>query len=957
MDKSQSSFNINIIQWNAQSLKPKLIDFELLLNQKNIHLAILSETWLDPSDNINLSGYNIYRKDRHDSYGGVAIISHKSLKTYAVPISVTNSGIEIVHIKIINCKLINNIISVYCPSSVRTSQTDWENLFAKFPKNSLIAGDFNGHHASWSNKINSRGNQLFQASIDNEYISLNNGDFTRMKLVNGFLQKSSPDISFCTNDIIINSSWSVTNESLGSDHLIIKIYFKYQDSINITQKRNFKKADWKYYRQTIVNYFTEIPTIEDVQCMYDFLIKQINKAANMAIPFKKEFCNSPSCKFKPKLYWNQDLSKAIAERRLALSNFRKNPVPQNLSLLKIKISKAQRLIRQAKSKSWYNFCDSVDQCTTSSEVWRKMRWMKDDFVIYCNYNRFQETVDNIQRALDFLTSSLELLGLELSGHKSKLCIFTRGRRRLTADIKINNIPLESVDYIKYLGMWLDKCLKWGKHINEIYSSSQRKIQLLQVLAESSWGVHPLHMRRLYIALIRSRIDYGCYLYDNAAISHTYKLDKLQNQALRVIGGFIKSTPIHIMESELNIPPLHLRRQFLCIKFYLKLRSKTNNLHMNFFSDLSYMTQNRYWSRKRKSLLVTTHNMLNREEVSSSYPLEMFSMDAWVSSIDIRDVIRLNISYIKAPKSHYDLHNLKFNTIYELNEIYSGWHFIYTDGSKTCNGVGAAYYDPLNKSHGIYKMNNYVSVMTAELFAIYEALKYISTLNVSKIVICTDSKSALQNLFKCVYHGKNGLAISYLILSKIQAFKRCQKHVIMQWIPSHVGLSGNEEADKLAKEATQLNIQNQNLLPSASEILCKYRKIWHSLWKEHFNERSKSKGIWYKSIQCEPPHIPWFVGAKLCRGQIIAAHRLRSGHIPLNQFAFLMGKSNSPNCELCGIKEDVQHVLVECVRFVEKRTTLLSSLNLSPLDVGVFNSILDSPTSEAAKILYSFLSRN
>ncbi|CAH2089285.1 unnamed protein product [Euphydryas editha] len=53
----------------------------------------------------------------------------------------------------------------------------------------------------------------------------------------------------------------------------------------------------------------------------------------------------------------------------------------------------------------------------------------DDFVIYCNYNRFQETVDNIQRALDFLTSSLELLGLELSDTHSStpvVCLVIEG---------------------------------------------------------------------------------------------------------------------------------------------------------------------------------------------------------------------------------------------------------------------------------------------------------------------------------------------------------------------------------------------------------------------------------------------------------------------------------------------------------------------------------------------------
>lgn len=67
---------------------------------------------------------------------------------------------------------------------------------------------------------------------------------------------------------------------------------------------------------------------------------------------------------------------------------------------------------------------------------------------------------------------------------------------------------------------------------------------------------------IYISIIRNRIDYASFLYDSAANSHITKLDKLQNQALRIIGGFIKNTPLHVMESELAIVPLYIRRKYL-----------------------------------------------------------------------------------------------------------------------------------------------------------------------------------------------------------------------------------------------------------------------------------------------------------------------------------------------------------------------------------------------------------
>lgn len=41
--------------------------------------------------------------------------------------------------------------------------------------------------------------------------------------------------------------------------------------------------------------------------------------------------------------------------------------------------------------------------------------------------------------------------------------------------------------------------------------------------------------------------------------------------------------------------------------------------------------------------------------------------------------------------------------------------------------------------------------------------------------------------------------------------------------------------------------------------------------------------------------PWFDASDLTRSDVVTFMRLRSGHIPLNSFAYLFGKTNSPNC--------------------------------------------------------------
>lgn len=38
MDNIRNNFQLNILHWNSQSSKPKLISLELLLNKENIHI-------------------------------------------------------------------------------------------------------------------------------------------------------------------------------------------------------------------------------------------------------------------------------------------------------------------------------------------------------------------------------------------------------------------------------------------------------------------------------------------------------------------------------------------------------------------------------------------------------------------------------------------------------------------------------------------------------------------------------------------------------------------------------------------------------------------------------------------------------------------------------------------------------------------------------------------------------
>ena len=238
---------------------------------------------------------------------------------------------------------------------------------------------------------------------------------------------------------------------------------------------------------------------------------------------------------------------------------------------------------------------------------------------------------------------------------------------------------------------------------------------------------------------------------------------------------------------------------------------------------------------------------------------------------------------------------------------------YTDGSKTDQGVGCAFVS--GDTTRSFTLPGHASVFTSELVALVKALSYIEVGSETLHLILTDSLSALLALR--TFYPQNPLVQD--ILKRLTALDQAGKEITLCWIPSHVGILGNELADAAAKRATRTPYSRRFPLPAKDFYHATYA-FMHRKWQHTWEELDRSK-----LREIKPVLARWQSGSRKSRIEEVVLCRLRIGHT-YSTHGYLLCGEDQPLCSYCNTLLTVRHVLLECPQYTQKRVRHLGRLS-------------------------------
>jgi ribonuclease HI len=498
---------------------------------------------------------------------------------------------------------------------------------------------------------------------------------------------------------------------------------------------------------------------------------------------------------------------------------------------------------------------------------------------------------------------------------------------------------------RYLGFWLDPSLTFEAHRAKALAKAGTSLHALRGLSGSTWGVALSHIRRTYQAIVIPQMLFGVAAWfqpgalTKKEIGETVReFAAIQKRAAVLISGAFRSTAAAALDIELHLLPMKLQMEQLVKETALRIRTGPTHAMPTYLREqrsdeeirLGGITPMEVHAWKKGGCLEAPPDALTGRWESR----EAFVRAPWHA---LPKVI------IEEKEEATRLHNVM------LHKLTDKPLMLYTDGSGFQGQIAASMVSLQAKKQRTECLGTegtstvYAGEARGLEFALQAALQYgdlpdwEAQVKQAGVVILSDSQAALKTLL-----NPRMVSGQVFIRACQSLLDECAEEgipVTLQWIPAHIGIPGNEAADRAAKRAAQTaarqpetitnwprrgiraNTNQQFWLAAAAKR--RIRQSAKDAWKKEW-ERGKTAAPTRRLINAPTKKaLRYWGGLRKATASVLI--QLRTQRVALNHYLWRINRRDSPLCPCDLGGQTVRHIIMDCPQFIEDRDRMFEKI--------------------------------
>ena len=382
--------------------------------------------------------------------------------------------------------------------------------------------------------------------------------------------------------------------------------------------------------------------------------------------------------------------------------------------------------------------------------------------------------------------------------KFALIDFSLNRSKERPPIHVRGITIKPTKSHKFLGIILDQELRWQEQASYALGKGTEYTMLMRRVSGATWGTPSKLVRQLYQAVVIPRTTYAASVWlrptynrsldspQRGSIGIANKLGRTQRSAATTILGALRTSPLDSLEVHAFLLPAPLLIQDILYRSALRLARlpQTHPLH----AKLRWIE--RHDVKRHKSAL---HNLVHTLKVKPS-KIEKTTPNALhpgSSPLFIKSIASTDEEAIEDFKKNRDQTKI-FTDGSSINGKVGASAVMYVNDTKVASlryHLGAA------SKHTVFEAELVGMILAAHLLNVNDDLPLPAS-------IFVDNQAAILAGERPTTKPGHYLSIRFReIIQEIHNRRGITKEdVSLCWIVGHRNITGNEEADKEAKEA-------------------------------------------------------------------------------------------------------------------------------------------------------------